>query len=90
MFVQVAKSVTLAFLGSNHRAPGMPAAAEAPAAEPAHAAVRSYLTATITPALLKGLVALEKEEQRRKDVGTEGDWRPLLWLADYFENDDGS
>ena len=66
------------------------AAAEAPAAAPPNAAVRSYLSATIGPALLKGLVALEEEEKRRKEAGATGDWRPVLWLADYLEKFDSS
>ena len=58
----------------------------APAAAPPNAAVRSYLSATIAPALLKALVALDEEEKRRKEAGSTGDWRPVLWLADYLEN----
>lgn len=39
-----------------------------------NAAVRSYLNATITPALLKALVAMEKENPER----------PVVWLANYL------
>jgi len=38
-------------------------------------AIRSYLTATITPALLTALVELDKEEREN----------PVQWLADYLE-----
>lgn len=47
---------------------------------PKNAAVRSYLSATITPVLLKALVALEKEDA----TPTPPD-RPVLWLAQYLE-----
>ena len=58
----------------------MPPAAETPAAatteekEEKNAAVRSYLSATIAPALLKALVEMEKEERER----------PIVWLAQYL------
>ena len=48
---------------------------EEPVAAPKNGAVRSYLTATITPALLDGLMELDKEERDR----------PILWLAQYLE-----
>ena len=47
-----------------------------PMAAPKNAAVRSYLNATITPALLKGLMELEKEDPQR----------PVVWLAEWLEN----
>jgi hypothetical protein len=43
-------------------------------------AVRSYLTSTITPALLRGLMELDKEERDR----------PVLWLAQFLESYDPS
>lgn len=44
---------------------------EAPKGSPA---IRSYLTATLTPVLLKALVELDKEERDR----------PVVWLAQYL------
>ena len=43
-------------------------------------AIRSYLTAAITPVLLKALVQMEAEDPPR----------PILWLADYLERQEDS
>ena len=50
---------------------------EEPVAAPKtkNGAVRSYLTSTITPVLLKGLMEMEKEPRER----------PVIWLAQYLE-----
>ena len=42
------------------------------------AAVRSYLTATLTPVLLKAIMALEEADPPPT--------RPIQWVADYLEN----
>lgn len=52
-----------------------PAPSGEPVAAPKNGAVRSYLTATITPALLNGLMELDKEDRDR----------PVIWLAQYLE-----
>ena len=41
-------------------------------------AVRSYLNATLTPVLLKALMALDEQHPTPQ--------RPILWLADYLTN----
>ena len=43
-------------------------------------AIRSYLTATITPIVLQALVRMEAEDPPR----------PVQWLADYLENAESS
>ena len=43
-------------------------------------AIRSYLTATITPVVLQALVRMEAEDPPR----------PVQWLADYLEDAESS